>query len=80
MTLVQEPPEKLIPADKICVAWVLGHSALSEPLVVISRGSLLYIYNPESTGMAGYLRGHGGVSLISIFLAGGHSYLLDIRL
>ncbi|KAJ2928952.1 hypothetical protein H1R20_g8138, partial [Candolleomyces eurysporus] len=51
--LPKEPPEKLIPADKICVAWVLGHSALNQPLVLISRGSLLYIYNPESTGMAG---------------------------
>ena len=68
MTPVQEPPEKLIPADKICVAWVLGHSALSQPLVLISRGSLVYIYNPESTGMASYLRGHGGVSLASTYL------------
>ncbi|KAF6766168.1 hypothetical protein DFP72DRAFT_838730 [Ephemerocybe angulata] len=36
----KDPPEKLIPWDKICVAWALGHRAPCDPLLIISRGSL----------------------------------------
>ncbi|TFK30321.1 hypothetical protein FA15DRAFT_751381 [Coprinopsis marcescibilis] len=55
-----QPLEPLIEADKICLAWTVVHSAPTQPLLVFSRGSLLYIYSFEQAGIAGYLRGHGG--------------------
>jgi len=59
--------ENLIPADKTCVAWGLGHRAVGFPLLIITRGSLVYIYSPEQkNSIVGYLRGHGNVSIISV--------------
>ncbi|KAH6917509.1 WD40-repeat-containing domain protein [Coprinopsis sp. MPI-PUGE-AT-0042] len=52
--------QKLIDADKTHVAWAIERSTIHLPLLIISRGSLLYIYGLEQGGMTSYLRGHGG--------------------
>ncbi|KAF9455084.1 hypothetical protein P691DRAFT_800093 [Macrolepiota fuliginosa MF-IS2] len=58
---IPETPEvKLIHHDTTNVAWALSPNAIDEPLLIISRGSLLWIFNPVRQGLAGYLRGHGG--------------------
>lgn len=54
----------LLAADKMCVAWALDHRKPSQPLIIFSRGSILYIYNIERKGISGYIRGHGGVRRI----------------
>ncbi|EAU93175.2 hypothetical protein CC1G_10543 [Coprinopsis cinerea okayama7 len=58
--LPKEPPEKLIAADRICLAWAICNTTLSQPLLIISRGSLVYVYNVELEDICSYLRGHGG--------------------
>lgn len=50
-----------LPTDHINVAWALKQDAPLEPLVIFSFLNLLYIYNVRRKGIAGYLRGHGGV-------------------
>lgn len=45
----------------MCVAWAITDTAPSDPLILFSWGSLLYIYSVVENGIAGYLRGHGGV-------------------
>lgn len=58
--------QKLIDADCMRVAWGLSHHAPFEPVVIFSRGSVAYVYSIVRGGMAGYIRGHGGVcTLIS---------------
>ena len=54
---------KRLEADKMCVAWALSYTAIAEPLVIFSCGSLLYIYNIRRRGISSYLRGHGGVRI-----------------
>ncbi|KDR84928.1 hypothetical protein GALMADRAFT_233399 [Galerina marginata CBS 339.88] len=57
--------QKLISADRTCVAWGMTHDSL-QPLVIFSRGSLVFIYNIVM-GLSGYLRGHGGaITSISV--------------
>ena len=50
----------------MCVAWALSYTAIAEPLVIFSRGNLLYIYNICRKGISSYLRGHGGVCIPSL--------------
>jgi len=45
----------------MCVAWGLSPNAPLEPVIYFSRGSVLYVYNIGRMGIAGYIRGHGGV-------------------
>jgi polycomb protein EED len=52
---------KLIHSDKTYAGWVLSPSAIEEPCIVFSRGSLIWMYNPIQKGICSYLRGHGGV-------------------
>ncbi len=54
----------LLDADSMRVAWGLSHHAPFEPVVIFSRGSVAYIYSIVRGGMAGYIRGHGGVGAI----------------
>lgn len=82
INLPKDPPEKLIPQDKIHVAWALVHSTLTQPLLIISRGSLVYIYSPHSKnrGMIGYLRGHGSaITSISVNAARPHMFCTTSR-
>ncbi|KXN83867.1 Coatomer subunit alpha [Leucoagaricus sp. SymC.cos] len=58
--LPKEIDTKLIHSDKTYAAWVLSPNAIDEPCVVISRGSLMWIYNPVHRGISSYLKGHGG--------------------
>lgn len=51
----------MLDADKMCVAWAISLDEPLQPLVVYSRGSLLYIYNVVRKGNIGFVRGHGGV-------------------
>lgn len=44
------------------VAWALNVDEPLEPLVLFSRGSLLYSYSPTRLGLRACIRGHGGVS------------------
>lgn len=63
MAISMKVPEvKLIHPDTTNVAWALSPNAIEEPLLIFSRASLLWIYNPIRKGLASYLRGHGGVS------------------
>ena len=48
----------------MCVAWALNYREPSQPLIIFSRGSILYVYNIERRGISGYIRGHGGVRRI----------------
>jgi len=48
----------------MCVAWALDYREISQPLIIFSRGSILYIYNIQRKGISGYIRGHGGVRRI----------------
>ena len=45
----------------MCVAWAISLDEPLQPLVVFSRGSLLYTFNVIRSGIMGYVRGHGGV-------------------
>lgn len=60
--LLKIPEVKLIHPDTTNVAWALSPNAIEEPLLIFSKASLLWIYNPVRKGLASYLRGHGGVS------------------
>ncbi|TFK41221.1 WD40-repeat-containing domain protein [Crucibulum laeve] len=60
VTLPSEPDLRILPPDCMNVAWSLSPHALDEPMLIFSRGSLLYIYNVVRKGIASYLRGHGG--------------------
>ena len=51
----------MLDADKMCVAWAISLDEPLQPLVVFSRGSLLYTFNVIRSGIMGYVRGHGGV-------------------
>lgn len=44
------------------IAWALSNEAPLEPLIVCSRGSILYVLNVNKKQVIGQLRGHGGVS------------------
>ncbi|KAF7784640.1 hypothetical protein Agabi119p4_805 [Agaricus bisporus var. burnettii] len=58
---IPETPEvDLIHSDTTQVAWVLSPNAIDQPLLILSRASLIWIYNPVSKGLSSYLRGHGG--------------------
>jgi len=48
----------------MCVAWALDHREPFDPLIIFSRGSVLYIYDIQRKGISGYIRGHGGVRRI----------------
>jgi polycomb protein EED len=58
----RQDDQELIEADVMSVAWGLSHNAPFEPVIIFSRGSVAYIYSIVREGMAGYIRGHGGVS------------------
>jgi len=58
----ENKPIEVLPADKTSIAWAMPKSFL-EPLLIITRGSIVYIYNIIRLGTSGCLRGHGGVSL-----------------
>lgn len=45
------------------VAWGLSHNAPFEPVIIFSEGSVVYVYSIVRDGIAGYIRGHGGVSI-----------------
>lgn len=64
--LLKIPEVKLIHPDTTNVAWALSPNAIEEPLLIFSKASLLWIYNPVRKGLASYLRGHGGVSLFLV--------------
>ncbi|KAF4623535.1 hypothetical protein D9613_001752 [Agrocybe pediades] len=56
----------LLKADKNCIAWAMQKNFL-EPLLIISRGSIVYIYGLFRQGVVGQLRGHGGaITSISV--------------
>ncbi|KAH7883532.1 WD40-repeat-containing domain protein [Phlebopus sp. FC_14] len=60
-----------VPGDlqgRFCaVAWALSNDAPLEPLVVCSRGSLLYVINGKTRQIAAQLRGHGGeITLVAV--------------
>lgn len=57
---------KLNPVDTTNVAWAVSQSAPFEPLLIITRDRIVYIYNCVLHDMAGYLRGHGGVRVFTI--------------
>ncbi|KAF9229227.1 WD40 repeat-like protein [Gyrodon lividus] len=47
--------------DKFCaLAWALSNEAPLDPLVVCSRGRMLYVLNAKQKKVVGQLRGHGG--------------------
>ncbi|KAF9481000.1 hypothetical protein BDN70DRAFT_931236 [Pholiota conissans] len=54
-----EDEQKLLETDTMCVAWAINLDKPLEPLVLFSRGSVLYSYNPERLGINGFMRGHG---------------------
>lgn len=45
----------------MCVAWGLSHHAPFEPVIIFSRGGIAFVYSIVRGGIAGYIRGHGGV-------------------
>lgn len=47
----------------MCVSWAISTNEPLEPLVLFSRGSLLYTYSPVRLGIRGYIRGHGAVRM-----------------
>ncbi|KAH9486992.1 hypothetical protein JR316_0001058 [Psilocybe cubensis] len=67
-------------ADKMCVAWALAKENPFLPLVIFSRGSLLFIYNVLQKGMAGCIRGHGGaITSISVHPTTPHLFCTTSR-
>ncbi|KAF8971377.1 WD40-repeat-containing domain protein [Flammula alnicola] len=72
--------QKILPNDVMCVAWALDHTAPFQPLIIFSRGSVLFIYNPERMGISGYLRGHGGaITSISVHPTTAHLFSTTSR-
>jgi len=43
------------------VAWALSNEAPFDPLIVCSRGRILYVLDAKQKNVVGKLRGHGGV-------------------
>lgn len=43
------------------VAWALSNETPLDPLIVCSRGRILYVLNAKQKSIVGQLRGHGGV-------------------
>lgn len=43
------------------VAWALSNEAPLDPLIVCSRGRMLYVLHAKQKTVVGKLRGHGGV-------------------
>ncbi|KAF9535413.1 hypothetical protein CPB83DRAFT_753678 [Crepidotus variabilis] len=59
--------QTLIDADNTCVQWGLSEHALFQPVVMVSRGSVMYIINVVLLGASGFSRGHGGaITSISV--------------
>lgn len=67
ISISKTPEVDLIHSDTTQVAWVLSPNAIDQPLLILSRASLIWIYNPVSKGLSSYLRGHGGVRFSSEF-------------
>ncbi|KAJ3816006.1 hypothetical protein EV368DRAFT_29467 [Lentinula lateritia] len=53
---------KVVPTDKVNVAWALSPDKPYEPFVLFSFSKLVYIFNVHTKVIVGCLRGHGGAS------------------
>lgn len=55
---------KVVPTDKVNVAWALSPDKPYEPFVLFSYSKLVYIFNVHTKVIEGCLRGHGGASFV----------------
>ncbi|KAI6162141.1 hypothetical protein EDD17DRAFT_1580145 [Pisolithus thermaeus] len=68
--------DKTPQAEFRAVAWALSNEKPLEPLIVCSRGSMLYVLNAKDKQVIGQLRGHGG-EITSIVVHPSFPYLVS---
>ncbi|KAJ4486058.1 hypothetical protein J3R30DRAFT_3697474 [Lentinula aciculospora] len=71
---------KVVPTDKVNVAWALSPDKPYEPLVIFSYSRLVYIFNVETRVIDGCLRGHGGeITSIAVHARATHIFCTTSR-
>ncbi|KAJ3937747.1 MAG: WD40-repeat-containing domain protein [Lentinula lateritia] len=71
---------KLVPTDKVNVAWALSPDKPYEPFVLFSYSKLVYIFNVHKKVIEGCLRGHGGeITSIAVHPRAAHIFCTTSR-
>ncbi|KAH9950406.1 hypothetical protein B0H21DRAFT_723297 [Amylocystis lapponica] len=70
--LTARPLAFRLPDDKMevpCAAWALNQNSPTDPLVVFTTSSVIYILDLKTRNIVGRLRGHGGTRLSHLDIA-----------